>query len=49
MAAEQTKARTDLESKLQATEDARAEAMRQLSDMHHSYVSDQKSSPKITC
>lgn len=38
MAAEQTKARTDLETKLQATEDARAEAMRQLSDMHHSFV-----------
>jgi hypothetical protein len=38
VASEQSKANTELEQKLQNTENARAEAMRQLSDMHQSYV-----------
>ncbi|WVN89327.1 uncharacterized protein L203_104549 [Cryptococcus depauperatus CBS 7841] len=36
IATEQTKTNLELEEKLKATEGARAEAMRQLSDMHHS-------------
>ena len=37
MANDQTKAKDELEDRLQKTEDARAEAMRQLSEMHISY------------
>ena len=36
VANEQSKVNSDLEARLEQTEGAHAEAMRQLSDMHHS-------------